>query len=272
MTTRPITQIKPLTSRQTWYRQVLVLFTHEVRVTMRDAAPLGAVAMIPLAMAFAKSTLGSALRENGFPHANGSEQVVPGLSVLMCFMMITFVGEAFFREHRWGTWERLRASSLRHWEIMVSKLLPVYLYFVGALVLLFAVGFVFLGLPRPRDPLSLVPLLLALPICLVTLGVALVSFSRSNMQLSALADVSGLALAGMGGALVPLETLPSWMRTVAVVTPPYWAMRGFRALFLEGAGWGAIVLPTLVLLGFSALFALVALRRFRFDDTRSTFR
>jgi ABC-2 type transport system permease protein len=254
------------------YRHTATLFGHEVRVTVRDAAPLAAVVMIPVAMVFAKSTLRSALRDSGFPHANGSEQVVPGLSVLMCFMMISFVGEAFFREHRWGTWERLRASVLRPSEIMVAKLLPVYLYFVGALILLFAVGFIFLGLPWPRDPLSLIPLLLALPMCIVTLGVALVSFSRSNMQLSALADVSGLALAGIGGALVPIETLPSWLRSFAVVTPPYWAMRAFRSLFLEHAGGGAVELPTAMLLGFGAIFGVVALWRFRFDERRSTFR
>jgi ABC-2 type transport system permease protein len=250
----------------------MVLFHHEVSVTLRDAAPLAAVGTIPIAMIFAKSTLGSALRDSGFPHANGSEQVVPGLSVLMCFMMITFVGETFFREHRWGTWERLRASSTRPWEIMAAKLLPVYIYFVGALVVLFAIGFVFLALPWPRNPLSMVPLLLAVPLCLVTLGVALVSFARSNMQLSALADISGLVLAGIGGALVPIETLPSWLQTIAVVTPPYWAMKAFRSIFLDRAGAGAVVVPTLVLLAFSSAFALVALSRFRFDDTRSKFR
>ncbi len=250
----------------------LILMRHEVRVTARDAAPLAVVIMIPVAMAFARSTLGSALRNVGFPHANGSEQAVPGLSILMCFMMITFVGESFFREHRWGTWERLRASSLRPWEIMVAKMVPVFLYFFGALVLLFAIGFRFLGLPWPRDPLAMLPLILALPVCLVTLGVALVSFSRSNMQLNAMADIAGLALAGLGGALVPIETLPSWMQSIAWIAPPYWAMRGFRSLFLEHAGGSAVILPTLVLVGFSVAFGAFALWRFRFDDSRSSFR
>ena len=255
-----------------WYRRSLVLMRHEMRVTARDAAPFAVVIMIPVAMAFSRSTLGSALREVGFTHANGSEQAVPGLSILMCFMMITFVGESFFREHRWGTWERLRASLLRPWEIVLAKMVPVYLFFVGSLVLLFAIGFRFLGLPWPREPLAMLPLILAMPICLVTLGVALISFSRSNMQLNAMADIAGLALAGLGGALVPIETLPSWMQRIAVVTPPYWAMRGFRSLFLDHAGASAVVLPTVVLVSFSAAFGAFALWRFRFDDSRSSFR
>jgi ABC-2 type transport system permease protein len=255
-----------------WFRRSGVLMIHELRVTLRDAAPLAVVLIIPLAMAFAKSSLGSALRDAGYRHANGAEQVVPGLSVLLCFMMISFVGEAFFREHRWGTWERLRATELRPSEIMLAKVVPLYLYFLFALVMLFGVGFAVFGLEWPRAPVALVPLLLALPLCLVTLGVALVSFSRSNMQLSAMADLCGLALAGLGGALVPIETLPGWVRTVAVVTPPYWAMRAFRSLFLDHAGAGAVFLPTAMLLGFSTVFGIVAVARFRFDDTRNTFR
>jgi ABC-2 type transport system permease protein len=255
-----------------WCQRSLILMLHEVHVTARDAAPFAVVIMIPVAMAFAKSTLGSALREFGYRHANGSEQVVPGLSILMCFMMITFVGESFFREHRWGTWERLRASSLSPLQITLAKLVPVYLYFVCSLILLFAIGFRFLGLPWPRDPLALLPLIFALPVCLVTLGIALISLSRSNMQLNAMADIAGLVLAGLGGALVPIETLPSWMREIAVAVPPYWAMRGFRSLFLDHSGAGAVVLPSLILIGFSAAFGSFALWRFRFDDTRSSFR
>ena len=255
-----------------WFRHSLTLMRHEFRVTARDAAPFAVVIMIPVAMAFSRSTLGSALREVGYPHANGSEQAVPGLSILMCFMMITFVGESFFREHRWGTWERLRASSLRPWEIVLAKMLPVYLFFVVSLVFLFAIGFRFLGLPWPRDPVAMVPLVVATPICLVTLGVALISFSRSNMQLNAMSDIAGLVLAGLGGALVPIETLPSWMQHIAVITPPYWAMEGFRSLFLDHAGAGAVVVPTLVLMGFALGFGAFALWRFRFDDSRSSFR
>src|ERR1700730_9671973 len=142
-------------SKRMWFRRSGVLLIHELRVTLRDAAPLAVVLIIPLAMAFAKSSLGSALRDAGYRHANGAEQVVPGLSVLLCFMMISFVGEAFFREHRWGTWERLRATELRPSEIMLAKVVPLYLYFLFALVMLFGVGFAVFGLEWPRAPVAL---------------------------------------------------------------------------------------------------------------------
>jgi ABC-2 type transport system permease protein len=245
---------------------------NDLRVVRHDAGPLVLVVMIPLAMAFAKPSFGGALRDAGYRGANGAEQVVPGLSILLCFMMVAFVGEAFFREHRWFTWDRLRASALSSWEIVLGKLAPMYAFVLGALVLLFGAGFLVLDLGWPRAPLGLVPLLLALPLCLVALALALVAVSRSYLQLSALANVVGLGLAGLGGALVPIQTLPEWVRTVATVTPTYWAMRGFRALFLEDAGAGAVLLPTAMLLLFTALFATVSLWRLRLNERKSAVR
>jgi ABC-2 type transport system permease protein len=253
-------------------RRSAAVMGNELRVIRHDAGPLALVVMIPLAMAFAKPSFGGALRDAGYRRANGAEQVVPGLSILLCFMMVVFVGEAFFREHRWSTWDRLRASALKPWEIVLGKLAPMYAFVLGALVLLFATGFLALGLVGPRAPLGLVPLLLTLPLCLVALAAALVAVSRSYLQLSALANVFGLGLAGLGGALVPIQTLPQWVRTAAVITPPYWAMRGFRSLFLKGDGAGAVVLPTLMLLLFTALFAAVALWRFQFGESKSSVR
>ena len=71
---------------------------------------------------------------------------------------------------------------------------------------------------------------------------------------------------------MPIQTLPQWVRTAAVITPPYWAMRGFRSLFLKGDGAGSVVLPTLMLLLFTALFAAVALWRFQFGESKSSVR
>jgi hypothetical protein len=45
-------------------------------------------------------------------------------------------------------------------------------------------------------------------------------------------------------------------------------MRGFRSVILDGQSLGGVVAPALVLLGMAALFAAVALSRFRFEDTK----
>jgi ABC-2 type transport system permease protein len=72
----------------------------------------------------------------------------------------------------------------------------------------------------------------------------------------------------IGGALVPLNVLPGWARTIAPVTPTYWAMRGFRSVILDAQGLNGVAMPIAVLLAMTLLFAVVALRRLRFDETK----
>jgi ABC-2 type transport system permease protein len=75
----------------------------------------------------------------------------------------------------------------------------------------------------------------------------------------------------VGGALVPASTMPAWVRAVAPATPQYWAMRGYNAMILDGRGLGAALRPTLMLLGYAAVFAGIALARFRFHDAKVAF-
>jgi hypothetical protein len=54
------------------------------------------------------------------------------------------------------------------------------------------------------------------------------------------ANFGGVALAGLGGALVPPSALPGWAEAVASGTPSYWAMRGFRSVILDSDGAAGI--------------------------------
>jgi len=72
----------------------------------------------------------------------------------------------------------------------------------------------------------------------------------------------------IGGALVPISVLPHWARTIAPGTPTYWVMRGFRSVILDGRGIGAVMAPVAVLGAMTVMFAVVALRRLRFDETK----
>jgi hypothetical protein len=46
-------------------------------------------------------------------------------------------------------------------------------------------------------------------------------------------------------------------------------MRGLRAVILDGQGIGGVVRPAAMLAGMAVLFAAIALRRLRFDETKA---
>ena len=90
------------------------------------------------------------------------------------------------------------------------------------------------------------------------LGVASTALCRTVQQANAFAMVGLVLFGAIGGALVPINVLPDWARAVAPVTPTYWAMRGFRSVILDGQGTAALLFPIGILLGMSALFAVIA--------------
>jgi ABC-2 type transport system permease protein len=245
-------------------RAVLLL---EARLMLRDPVPLVVLLVMPLLlMGFLKPAL--ALATVGPADANGAEQAVPGMTVMFASFLVGHVGLAFFREHGWGTWQRVRASSARSVEVMVGKVLASLLLFVAVLGCLLGGGGWLLGLDVRGSLMAFVAVAAAFAVALLGLGLALVAVSRTLAQFSAVANLGGLLLAGLGGALVPLRLLPGWVQTVAPVSPGYWAMRGFTDVALHGRGATAVALPVLVLLLFGGAAGGFAAVRLRFEEDK----
>jgi ABC-2 type transport system permease protein len=251
------------------WRRSAAIARLDLRVGRRDTGPLVFMIVMPLVvMAFVKPAFRFAL--SGYPGANGSEQAVPGMVVMFGFFAVGATGFAFFREHGWNTWDRLRASWATPAEIMLGKLVTPLLLGVTQVVVLFALGHVLYGL-RVHGPLvALAVVSTALIACLLTLALMLVAIMRTVQQMNAAANVGGLVFAGFGGSLAPLAILPHWVRVIAPATPGYWAMRGFRVVILDGGGVGAVLGPVVMLLAFTVGFAIVAALRFRMADSKTS--
>lgn len=250
-------------------RRVGVIVGHELRQLRRDPLPVLVLVVFPLVvMAFLKPAFRPALAAAGHPGANGAEQVVPGQATVDGFFIVSLTAIAFFSEFGAATWDRLRASPASSLEVILGKGIPRFAMSVVQFVVVFAIGIPLFGLHIRGDVAALVPLVLALALCLVLLGVAVTALCRTVQQANAFATVGLVVFGAIGGALVPFSVLPGWAQTIAPVTPTYWAMRGFRSVILDGQSLGGVVAPALVLLGMGALFAVVALRRFRFEDTK----
>lgn len=241
------------------------IIRHELRLVRRDVQPYLVMIMMPLLlMAFVKPAFAR------FDNAgNGSAQAVPGMAVMFSMFLIANVGIAFFREHGWGTWDRLRSMWVPPASIMVGKAVAPLLVLVIQISVLFVAGGLLFDLDVHGSVIGIAVVTLAFALSLVGLGICLVSVCSSVMQLNSLANVLTLLLAGLGGALTPLASLPGWARTLSPATPSYWAMRGYRMVIVDGASPTAVLPSALVLLGFTVGFCAVVLWRFRFEEVKT---
>ncbi len=242
---------------------------HEFRIMRTDLeTPLFLIAMPLLMMAFMKPMFRVALAGAGFTGANGAEQAVPGMAVMFSAFFSGYIGFSFLREHGWGTWERLRGSPASPLEIMMGKIGPGLLVSVLQLLALFIIGGMIFDLRVSGSILALGVMCAVLGLTLISFGVMITALSRTSQQLNAISSAGGMLFTTFGGALVPLPLMPGWTRSIAPITPTYWAMRGMRSVILEEGSWGEILLPIFVLTLFLVAFAAVAVTKFRFEETK----
>ena len=254
-----------MSARRSW-----ALFRHEMRMVMDDPGVLVFLLAMPLLMmAVMKPLFALSLQADGFGGASGAEQAVPGMAAMFSTFSASFAGFGFFREHGWGTWDRLRASSATTPDIMVGKLGPTLIIAIAQLFGLFAIGMLLLDLAISGSVFGLVLIILAFAFSMLAFGMAITSISRTSLQLNMYANLGGIVSSLESvGRLVPTTVLPDWVQTIAQFTPTYWAMQGFLGVILEGDGLVEVVVPVLALLVFAAAFTAVAAFKFRFEETK----
>lgn len=239
------------------------------RVLANDPGPIIAMLALPLLLtAFLKPAMAAQLHAAGFAGATGAEQLVPGMAVMFAFLTNQITCTLFYREHYWGTWERLRASGARASELMLGKAIPLFAVILGQVLTLFAVGALVFGYRITGSLLALVVLLVGLVACVIAFGLMVVALVRTLDQAMMLGSLVGMLMAGLGGALAPVSSMPGWAQAVAHVTPTYWGLRGINDVTFAGAGLGDVVVPLAVLLGFAAVCAVVAAARFNPTETK----
>jgi len=251
-------------------RRVGVIFWHNLRLLLGDPSPVVVFICSPLLiMAVFRPTQRTVLIAEGYLHANGAEQVVPGVTAMFAFFWPAFVGRTFFAEHGWGSWQRLQASSASAGDILLGKILPGFVVALVQITGLFALTALLFDLHSKGQALLLLVIAVPLATCVLALTLALVALLRTMLQMEAVSTLLMITFATLGGSLVRVNALPDWAQSISPFTPSHWANKAAEDVILKGKGLSSVLPSAGVLLGFTALFAVIALLRFRLTDVKA---
>lgn len=250
--------------------RILAIARHDLRILRRDPVFVLIFTIMPLGfMAFTKGAFGAAMSLHYTNQSvNGASQVVPGAAVLFSGFLVGNLGFAVFREHAWATWERLRASHLETWELMLGKSIAPILSLALQLTVMLGLGGLLFDLHIRGSVPAFLAVAAMLAIMEVALGFMLLAVCRSILQLNAATNLGAMLLGGIGGAVTPFSFLPLWAQHIAPATPTYWAMRGFRGVIIDGGGFSSIALPVAALAAFSVGFTIIAAIRFGVEESK----
>jgi len=199
-----------------------VLIRHNTAVMLHEPGPLIGRLVMPLILLLALRPLYEEAQGPG-----GTGEAVVGSLVTFSLLAMSIVGSSILSERAWRTWDRLRATPVRPAELLVGKSVPVLGMLAAQQVLVLGFGVVVFGMPVAAPGL-LIAACAAWGLALLGMGTAVGVLVRSYGQLSAVFDIGGLFFTTLGGALVPLSTLPGWVREVSPVSPGYWAAESLR--------------------------------------------
>ena len=196
---------------------------------------------------------------------------VPGATVLFVFLMAGTTAMSIYSEKKTGTFRRLLAAPLAKAELLTGKMLPGFVIVLIQIAIIFAASILLLpliGLDRlylGNDLLAVVVVSVLVALCSASLGLLIASVARTEAQISGISVVALWVMGAVSGAFVPTFFLGDFLGTIGKVTPHYWAVSAYTALFVRGQVLTDIGVELAILAGFTLVFFAIGLWRFKFE-------
>ena len=125
------------------------------------------------------------------------------------------------------------------------------------LLVSFAFAMIVFGVRIQGSVIGFAAIAVACAMMAATFGLLVAALGKTAAATRGVATLAVLMMVMLGGAWVPSFIFPAWLQQITVVIPARWAVDGLDAMTWRGLGLDAAIVPTLVLLGFAVLFAVL---------------
>jgi len=167
---------------------------------------------------------------------------------------------------RLGLWKRLRAAPLSRTQLLGSRIVASTLISLIVFAVIYTVAVAAFGVRILGSTAGFVLVLACFSVLTATFGLLVAALGRTPEATRGLAILATLLMVMLGGAWVPAFIFPEWLQTVSLAVPTRWAVDALDAMTWRGQPFAEALLPSAVMLGFSAVFAVIAVWRFRWEE------
>lgn len=150
-----------------------------------------------------------------------------------------------------GTMMRLRCAPLSAWQILGGKGLACFMVTLCVSTLILTIGILVFKV-RPTSYPKLALAVASAAACFVGVMMLLATFSGSERGGSGLGWGVLMVLSMIGGGMIPLEFLPTWLQPVSNISPIKWSILAIEGGLWRGLSLEQMLLPLGVLLGIGA--------------------
>lgn len=198
------------------------------------------------------------------PGLTSSWFFVPGVLGIVVTLISTLVSAAtVVREKDTGTLEQLLMTPAANWEILLAKIVPLFVLVIGDAVLALTVGRVVFGMPVRGSFLLFLALSGLYALVGIGIGIMLGTISRTQQQAQLVSFFVTLPVIQFSGAISPIESIPLVLQYLSLLNPLNHYVIILRGLLLKGAGLDVLWPNALALLIFAIVLLTISINRFR---------
>lgn len=181
------------------------------------------------------------------------------------FFVFLIAGVAFLRERTGGTLERLLATPLKRWEIVIGYTagFGIFTLLQAGLVAWYSTQILDIMMVGAFGYVLLITLLLSMTA--LSLGTFLSAFAGNEFQMFQFIPLVIVPQVFFSG-LFNLDTMSEWLQGLGRIMPLYYGADALRDVMIRGKGWSDIAVDIYVLLGFTIFFMtanVLALKKHR---------
>lgn len=251
-----------------WTSVARTVAESEAKILWRDRTAVMFIFVLPAVLA---GILGPAV--SGLSGSGAGGQSALGFAVMFSFMVVTYTGHAFFREHWYGTAARVALIAPNRIGYAVGKALPASALALAQLIVFGAIAATFLDLPvHGIGAVQMITTGVLLVASGAALGFVLFACTRTTATLSNLAYLVLVTFGALGGAIVVFDSLPRWSQVLGYATPHFWAMRAARESTFGDQQWSTVLQSDLALLAITGALFLFGARRFDYRNGKDVTR
>jgi ABC-2 type transport system permease protein len=198
------------------------------------------------------------------PDSRSANLLIPGLiPILLTFSGTLLAAFAIVREKERGTLEQLMVTPASPVAVVLGKLLPyVVLSYAQLLFVLVLMTTVF-RVPVQGSVLLLFALSAVYLFSLVSLGLLVSSWAKTQMEATQVAQMFLLPSIMLSGYIFPLSSLPAPLRVLAQLLPATHFIKISRGIIIRGAGFWDLWPSVVALIVLAALLVAGSTRAFR---------
>jgi ABC-2 type transport system permease protein len=199
------------------------------------------------------------------PHYNSYAHSFAGMSVQFILFMGIDAGVALLMMRQQGFWRRLRAAPLSRGVLLGSRVAGTTLIALLILSIVYLVAALLFRVRISGSAAGFAGVAVAFALLAATTGLMVAAVGRSVAATRGLSVFAVLILVMLGGAWVPVFVFPTWLQRVSAFVPTRWAVDGLDAMTWRGLPFDAALEPIAIMLGWAALFAMIAVWRFDWE-------